>query len=154
MPVITRRNFVAVSIAALAVPAALAPSRAYAEEEHEVLMLNRGETGVMVFEPALIRVASGDTVTFLSTDPGHNAESVRGMIPEGAEMFKGAIGADISVTFTVPGVYGVMCLPHYAMGMVALVVVDDPAPNLEAARAARNPPGAQERFDLLFAELE
>ena len=39
------------------------------------------------------------------------------------------------------------------MGMVALVVVDDPAANLEAAKTAKNPPKAQERFDALFAEL-
>ena len=58
------------------------------------------------------------------------------------------------MTFTVPGVYGVKCLPHYAMGMVALVVVDDPAPNLEAAKAASNPPMAKKRFEALFAELE
>ena len=40
-----------------------------------------------------------------------------------------------------------------AMGMVALVVVDNPASNLEAAKAAQNPPKARERFDALFAEL-
>ena len=39
----------------------------------------------MVFEPALIRVAAGDTVKFIPTDPGHNAETVRGMAPEGSE---------------------------------------------------------------------
>lgn len=153
---ISRRNFVAGSIAVLAVPAAFAPIQASAQEPtvHEVLMLNRGEAGPMVFEPSLVRVAAGDTVTFVSTDPGHNAESIRGMEPEGAESFKGAIGQDISVTFDVPGVYGVKCLPHFAMGMVALVVVDDPAVNLEAAKAVRNPPKAQERFNAMFAELE
>lgn len=153
MPAITRRTFVAGSIAVLSVPAALVPTRAYAAE-HEVHMLNSGADGAMVFEPALVRVAAGDTVTFLPTDPGHNAESIRGMAPEGAESFKGAINKEISVTFSVPGVYGVKCTPHFAMGMVALVVVDDPAPNLEAAKAVRNPPKAQDRFNAMFAELE
>lgn len=164
MSAITRRTFVAGTIAAVTIPAALAHAQDNAAEqelhehgapqEHEVLMLNRGEAGAMVFEPALIRVASGDTVTFVSTDPGHNAETIRGMIPEGAEMFKGAINQDISVTFSVPGVYGVKCLPHFAMGMVALVVVDDPSSNLDAAKAVRNPPVAQQRFNDMFAELE
>lgn len=152
MPAITRRKFVAGTIAVLAVPGALAPSRAFAAE-HEVHMLNKGEAGAMVFEPALVRIAAGDTVKFVPTDPGHNAESVRGMAPDGAEMFKGTIGKEVDVTFTVPGVYGVKCLPHFAMGMVALVVVDDPASNLDAAKAVKNPPKAQERFDALFAEL-
>lgn len=152
MPAISRRKFVAGSVAALAIPAVLT-SQAFAAE-HEVHMLNKGEAGAMVFEPALIRVAAGDTVKFIPTDPGHNAETVRGMAPEGSEPFKGAIGKEVDVTFTVPGVYGVKCLPHFAMGMVALVVVDDPAANLEEAKAVRNPPKAKERFDAIFAELE
>ena len=36
--------------------------------DHEVQMLNKGEKGAMVFQPALIRVAPGDTVTFFPTD--------------------------------------------------------------------------------------
>ena len=153
MPEITRRKFVAGTVAVLAAPIALSPSPAFAAE-HEVHMLNKGEAGPMVFEPALIRIASGDTVKFVPTDPGHNAESIRGMLPEGAELFKGAIGKEVSATFTVPGVYGIKCLPHLAMGMIALVVVDDPSPNLEAAKAVRNPPKAKERFDALFAEIK
>lgn len=153
MPAISRRQFVAGSVAALAIPVALAPSQARAAE-HEVKMLNRGEDGPMVFEPSLIRVAAGDTVKFVPTDRSHNAETVRDMLPEGGETFKGAINKEVSVTFTVPGVYGVKCLPHFAMGMVALVVVDDPSSNLEAAKAVKNPPKAQERFDAMFAELE
>ncbi len=153
MPAITRRQFVAGTIAVAAVSGALAPVPAFAAE-HEVHMLNSGESGTMVFEPALVRIASGDTVKFLPTDPGHNAESIRGMLPDGAELFKGAMGKEVSVTLTVPGVYGVKCLPHLGMGMVALIVVDDPSSNLEAAKAVNNPPKAKERFNTLFAELE
>jgi len=150
---ISRRKFVAGSLAIAAAPVVLAPGQALAAE-HEVHMLNKGANGdAMVFEPSLIRVAAGDTVKFIPTDKGHNAETIRGMLPEGAEPFKGAIGKEVDVTFTVPGVYGVKCLPHVAMGMVALVVVDDPAPNLDAAKAVKNPPKAQERLDALFAEL-
>jgi len=153
MPGISRRKFVAGTVAVLAVPSVLSPSPAFAAE-HEVHMLNKGANGdAMVFEPALIRIAAGDTVKFIPTDKGHNAETVRGMAPEGAEPFKGAVGKEVDVVFTVPGVYGVKCLPHFAMGMVALVVVDDPAANLDAAKAVKNPPKAKERFDALFAEL-
>lgn len=150
---ISRRSFVAGSIALVAAPVVLTPGQAVAAE-HEVHMLNKGASGdAMVFEPALIRIAAGDTVRFIPTDKGHNAESIRGMLPDGAELFKGAIGKEVDVTFTVPGVYGIKCLPHLAMGMVALVVVDDASPNLEAAKAVKNPPKAKERFDAMFAEI-
>ena len=41
--------------------------------DFEVHMLNKGADGAMVFEPLLIRIAPGDTVTFIPTDKGHNA---------------------------------------------------------------------------------
>ena len=152
MPTLSRRQFVVGTIAVLAAPAVMTPIAASAAE-FQVQMLNKGEAGAMVFEPALIRVAAGDSVKFVPTDKSHNAETVRGMIPEGAEPFKGTINKEIVVTFTEPGVYGVKCLPHFAMGMVALVVVDDPV-NLEEAKAVSGPPKAKERFAALFAELE
>lgn len=122
--------------------------------DHTVQMLNAGPDGTrMVFEPAIVKVAPGDTVTFVPTDKGHNAESIPGLLPDGAEPFKGAIGKEITVTFTAPGVYGVKCLPHYSMGMVGLVVVGDPPPaNLDAAKAVKNPPLAQKKLDTLFTE--
>lgn len=118
----------------------------------DIKMLNKGEEGAMVFEPAFVKVAPGDTVTFLATDKGHNAETIKGMIPEGAEPFKGKTNEEIVVTFTVPGAYGIKCLPHYAMGMVALVVVGDAPANLEAAKAVKAPKKVQERFEPLFAQ--
>ena len=50
----------------------------------EVHMLNKGEAGAMVFEPALTKVAVGDTVTFVPTDKSHDAESIKGLIPADA----------------------------------------------------------------------
>ena len=38
----------------------------------------------MVFEPSFVKIAPGDTVRFVSTDKGHNAETIKGMLPEGA----------------------------------------------------------------------
>lgn len=117
----------------------------------EVHMLNKGADGAaMVFEPALVQVAVGDTVTFLPTDKGHNAESIKDILPEGAETFKGGMGKEIVVTFTVPGVYGVKCAPHVGMGMVAAIIVDE-AVNIDAAKAAKLPGKAKERFDAALA---
>lgn len=120
---------------------------------YQVQMLNKGAAGPMVFEPALINIAPGDTVTFIPTDKGHNAEIIKGMLPEGAEPFKGKISQEVSVTFTTPGVYGVKCSPHYPLGMVTLVVVGETPANLDAARQVEHPKKAQERFDAAFAEL-
>lgn len=118
----------------------------------EVHMLNKGEAGAMVFEPAFTKVAPGDTVTFLPTDKGHNAETIKDMLPEGAEAFKGAMGKEVVVTFTVPGAYGVKCAPHFAMGMVALIVVGDAPANLDAIKAVKVPKKVQERLEPLFAQ--
>jgi len=116
-------------------------------------MLNKGESGVMVFEPAFVQVQPGDTVHFVPTDKSHDVESVKGMLPEGVEPFKGKMNEAFDLTVTTEGVYGVKCTPHLPMGMVALVVVGDPSSNLEAAKAAKNPKKAQERFDAAFAQI-
>ena len=120
----------------------------------EVQMLNKGaDGGAMVFEPALTQVAPGDTVTFLPTDKGHNAETIKDMLPEGAEDFKGAMGKEVVVTFTEAGAYGVKCAPHFGMGMVALIVVGDAPANLDAIKAVTVPNKARERLDAIFAQL-
>lgn len=119
----------------------------------EVRMLNRGEAGNLVFEPALTRIAPGDTVTFVPTDKGHNAESIIDIMPEGAEPFKGGISQEISVTFNVPGLYGVKCLPHFALGMAALVLVGDAPANLDQVDAAKVPTKAHERLGDIAAQI-
>jgi pseudoazurin len=121
--------------------------------DFEVDMLNKGPDGAMVFEPPLTKVAVGDTVNFVAKDKGHDAETIPGMLPDGATPIKGQLSQDVSVTFTVPGVYGIKCLPHFSMGMVALGVVGDAPANLVAAKAAQVPPLAKKRLDPLFAQL-
>ena len=120
--------------------------------EHEVKMLNKGESGMMVFEPAYIRAEPGDVVRFVPTDKSHNAESIKDILPEGVEAFKSKINDEFELTVTVPGLYGVKCTPHYAMGMVALVAVGNPV-NLEEAKAVKHPGTARKRFEAIFAEL-
>ena len=46
--------------------------------EIDVKILNKGAAGMMVFEPALIKIAPSDTVKFLAADKGHNAELIPG----------------------------------------------------------------------------
>ena len=134
--------------------------------EFEIRMLNDGTKGAavpladswryrMVFDPDLVRIAPGDTVHFIATDKGHDVQSIEGMIPDGGQGFVGKISQDLTVTFTVPGVYGIKCDPHLAMGMVGLIVVGDPV-NRKAAEAVKDALDirlAKKRFDLLFGEL-
>jgi pseudoazurin len=120
--------------------------------EIEVKLLNKGAEGAMVFEPALVKIAPGDTVKFVATDKGHNAETIKGMLPEEAVPFAGKFGQDISVTFEKPGVYGVKCTPHYGMGMVAMVVVGTPT-NLDEAKAIPQVGRAKQVMTGLFEKL-
>jgi pseudoazurin len=136
----------------LAVFAALMSASMAAAAEVEVKMLNKGVEGMMVFEPALVKIEPGDTVKFVATDKSHNAESIKGMLPEGAASFVGKMNEDVSVTFDKAGAYGVKCMPHYAMGMVALVVVGKPD-NLDAARALPQIGKAKQVFATLFERL-
>jgi pseudoazurin len=122
--------------------------------EHTVKMLNRGEAGLMVFEPAYLQVEPGDTVTFEPTDKGHNTETIPGMVPDGAEGFKGEFNQAISVTFETEGVYGYKCLPHYVLGMVGVVVVGDPSANVEAAKAVKQRGKASKVMAELLARVE
>ena len=102
----------------------------------EVKMLNQGQDGVMVFEPSLLKINVGDTVTFKATDAAHNSASIPGMIPNGAGSWNGDLSRDISVTFDVPGVYGYQCTPHAMMAMVGVIQVDNNIENLDVVKIA------------------
>ena len=130
----------------------LAAAGAHAAEV-EVKMLNKGAAGAMVFEPALVKIAPGDTVKFVPTDKSHNAESVPEMMPAGAEPFVGKMNEQVEITFKQEGVYGIKCKPHYGMGMVALVVVGAPG-NLDAAAAAKHPGKAKTVLADLIAKAK
>lgn len=120
--------------------------------EHEVKMLNKGTEGTMVFEPSVVKIAPGDSVHFIATDKSHNVESIEGMLPAGAQPFKGEMNQDLTVTFDQAGVYGVKCKPHYGMGMVGLVVVGEPVNKNEVA-AVEQKGKAKKKFETLFTQI-
>jgi pseudoazurin len=115
--------------------------------DFEVHMLNKGNDGAMVFEPSSLKIAKGDTVTFIPTDKSHNAETIDGLIPEGAKPFKGQMNESVKITFDVEGAYAVKCAPHVGMGMIGLVVVGNAPANVEAIKTAKLPKKARERLD-------
>lgn len=127
----------------------LLTSPAFAEV-HEVKMLNRSDAGAMVYEPDFLRIAPGDTVVFRATHPSHNAATIAGMIPDGAESKLGKINEEIEMTFDLPGTYGIKCSPHFSMGMVMLIEVGEGQPDASALPADL-PSMAAERFRAIIA---
>jgi pseudoazurin len=123
-------------------------------ENIEVHMLNKGAEGAMVFEPSYIKANPGDTITFIPVDKGHNVESIKDMIPAAAEKFKSKINENYVLSVSEPGAYFVKCTPHYAMGMVALIVVGDNPANLDEIVAAKKPKPVQARLEKAIASAK
>ncbi|MBY5494360.1 pseudoazurin [Rhizobium ruizarguesonis] len=144
-----RFNIVPAAVAAVLVASA-APSMA---ADHQIQLLNKGADGVMVFEPGFVKIAPGDTVTFVPTDKSHNVETYKGLIPDGAAQFKSKPNEEFQTKFDVPGAYVVKCTPHAGMGMVALIQVGDAPANLDAIKTAKVPNPVRKRLDADLAQV-
>lgn len=117
-------------------------------ETYEVEMYNRSENGPMIYEPSYLKIAPGDSVRFIPAQPSHNAATIDGMMPAGAVPFKSKINEDVTVTFEVPGAYGIKCSPHFAMGMVMLIHVGDVS---QTPLPDTLPKKARERFETILS---
>ncbi|WP_284012604.1 plastocyanin/azurin family copper-binding protein [Halobaculum litoreum] len=99
-----------------------------------------GPEGRLRFVPDLVEIGVDDTVVWTFESPGHNVSSLpsadsRCSNPEGAEPFASyegeqhfAIlppGATFEHTFTVPGEYVYVCVPHAGQGMIGTVRVSE-----------------------------
>ena len=105
--------------------------------EHTVKMLNSGDGGQMIFEPAVLKVSVGDTIHFKAADMSHNSASIDGMLPDGAESWSGQMNTDISVTLNTEGVYVYQCDPHVMMAMIGVIQVGE-AVNMNEIKTASN----------------
>ena len=103
--------------------------------EHTVKMLNSGDGGNMIFDPAVIKVSKGDTIHFKAVDMSHNSASIDAFMPSGASAWAGTMNQDISVTLDVEGVYVYQCDPHAMMAMIGVVQVGE-AVNIDEVRGA------------------
>ncbi|KAF1050762.1 MAG: Pseudoazurin [Stenotrophomonas maltophilia] len=119
-----------------------------AAQTYEVKMLTRDEGGSMLYQPDFLKIAPGDTVRFVPAQPSHNAASIPGLLPAGAQAFKSRIDQPLEVTFSQNGWYGVQCIPHLAMGMLMLIQVGDTD---AAPPAVELPPRARQRLDAILA---
>jgi pseudoazurin len=93
-------------------------------KEHTVKLLTQGSNGkMMVFEPMFIKISVGDTINFIPSDASHNAQSFS--VPSEKSSFETPYGKPTKVTFTEAGAVLVKCLPHFVLGMVAVVQVGE-----------------------------
>ena len=137
---------------ALSLPLLLASAlfcSALQAQTFDVKMLTRGAAGSMVYEPDYLRIEPGDSVRFIPGQSGHNAASVAGLLPAGATAFKGKINQEIEQVLDIPGLYGIQCTPHLAMGMVMLIQVGPPTAQPAKIPTAL-PTRAAERFSRLL----
>ena len=114
----------------------LLSSSLFAADE-TIEMLNKQGKESMVYSKKIIRINSGDTVTWKATTKGHNVEFIKGGVPEGVEKFKSKFNKDATYKFTVPGIYAYWCTPHKNMGMIGFVVVDEDKSNIEQIKKIR-----------------
>lgn len=125
--------------------------------DHTVKMLNTGKDGSMVFEPAFVKVALGDTVTFTPTQVGaHYSASL--LMPAGATAWRGAPDKELKVKIEKEGVYLYACEPHKVMGMVGVIQAGKPV-NLAAAKVVAAKEQAafamgKTRFDVALAQVK
>lgn len=139
------------AVASLFLIGALAGS-AGAEEHVVKMMNNNGKGKFMVYEPEVVRANIGDTVRFVPTNKGHNAETIPDLWPEGADAIKGALNEEVVLKIDKPGIYGIKCLPHYPMGMIGFVVAGE-LTNKDQLESYKPKGGGQKRLDALKAEL-
>ena len=120
-----------------------------------VEMLNKLDKRSMVFSQEIVRINSGQTVEWLSTDKGHNVEFIKkNGVPEGVEKFKSKVGKDVEFTFTVPGISAYWCTPHKTMGMIGFVIVDEDLSNLESIKKVKFIGKSKKIAKALIAEIE
>ena len=119
----------------------------------EIEMLNKDGAGrKMVYSEELVHVDAGDIVKWLPTSKGHNVEIVAA--PEGFEIpKKSKNGKEVSIEFTVPGIYYYWCTPHKGMGMIGLIVVDGDTSNKDAIAKAKAMGKSKKKLKALLEEL-
>lgn len=119
----------------------------------EVEMLNKDSAGrKMVYSQEVVHIDVGDTVTWMPTDKGHNVEIVAA--PEGFDIpKKSKNGKEVSIDFTVPGIYYYWCTPHKGMGMIGLVVVDHDTSNKDAIAKAKALGKSKKKLKALLGDL-
>ena len=118
---------------------------------YQVTMNDKDSSGNrLVFEKEIINISSGDSVTWLPADKGHNIEMVAS--PNDLK-FSSSPGEEVTITFEVPGIYYYRCTPHKSSGMLGLIIVDNDYSNIEQIKASNAPGRAKIKLNSLLKSL-
>lgn len=98
--------------------------------EHKVRMMTSGPGGPMVYDPSVLKVQVGDTVTFVPAGLEHDSVSI--FTPTGAKTWKGKINQTISIKIDKEGIYIYKCTPHLNFAMVGVILAGEPVNLAEA----------------------
>jgi len=129
-------------------------SKAILAENVTVEMLNKLNNRSMVFSQEIVRIDVGDTVFWKATDKGHNVQFIsKNGVPEGIEKFKSKVSKDTEYTFTIPGIYAYLCVPHKTMGMIGFVIVGDDLSNLDSIKKVKFLGKSKKIANTLIAEI-
>lgn len=123
----------------------------------EVRMLTEG--GGFHFEPHVVRVTVGGTVSFVNDSGSHSATAYHPdndqplLAPEETDGWDSGVlseaGATFDRTFETEGVYHYYCTPHETSGMLGSVVVGEPDPHEQPALEeppAEKPDGVRQKL--------
>jgi pseudoazurin len=115
-----------------ALAASTASDAGTAPRHHVINVMTDYAGGGMYFEPQVLHVAPGDTVTWVNrVDEEHSIITFPDGYPQGAEGFESpllaAAGQAWSYSFAREGTYEYHCLPHLPMGMQGAVIVGRPS---------------------------
>ena len=126
-----RREFMRTAGGATAVATAAAGSTAGTAAGQTTKEVIVGPGGNLVFEPATVYVAPGDTVHFVWESDNHNIvveDQPEGANWEGTEGDANTLyntGHEYEHTFETTGTYSYFCQPHRTAGMVGEVIVNE-----------------------------
>jgi pseudoazurin len=134
----------------IVVAVAVAPALASVTVE----MLNKNADGdKMIYSQEIVNIAVGESVTWVPTSKGHNVEIIAA--PEGFDIPKKSKNSkEVTIEFTVPGIYYYWCTPHKGMGMIGLVVVGEDTHNKDEVAKAKAMGKSKKKLKALLAELD
>ena len=114
---------------------------------YQVTMNNRDSAGNrLAFDKEILSISSGDSVTWLPVDKGHNIEMVAS--PNNLK-FSSSAGEEVTLKFEDPGIYYYRCSPHKSAGMIGLIIVDNNYSNIEQIKSSNAPGRAKIKLNSL-----
>lgn len=119
----------------------------------QIQMLNKDDQGnKMVYSEELVYVDVNESITWVPTDKGHNVEIIAA--PEGFDIPKKSKNSkEVTIEFTVPGIYYYWCTPHKGMGMIGLVVVGNDISNKDQIAKAKALGKSKKKLKKLLGDI-